>query len=131
ITGNPLSTSVGANYENQFFQKKVNLNGNYNFNTNSNNNERTSYNKQLLSNDVIQESESNSKTASSSDSHGVRSEVRYRIDSTSNMEINFNANFSNNYSTSESFSETRNNTQGKVSDLDDNSITNGQNRSND
>src|SRR5690606_5590077 len=38
ITGNPLSTSVGANYENQFFQRKVNFNGNYNFNTNSNSN---------------------------------------------------------------------------------------------
>lgn len=131
ITGNPLSTSVGANYENQFFQKKVNFNGNYNFNHNSNDNETESYNKQLLTDDVVQESIRNAKTENASDAHGVRSQIRYRIDSTSNMEINLGANFSSNYSSNHSFSQTTNNTQGKVSDLDDNSITNGQSRSND
>lgn len=130
ITGNPLSTSVGANYENQFFQKKVNFNGSYNFNTNSNNNERESFNKQLLSGDVIQESESRSKTANSSDAHGVRSEIRYRIDSTSNMEINLGANFANNYSSSESQNYTTQNGN-PFSRMGDTTNTNGQTRSND
>lgn len=130
ITGNPLSTSVGANYENQFFQKKVNFNGNYNFNTNSNSNERESFNKQLLPGDIVQESQSSSKTANSSDTHGVRSEIRYRIDSTSNMEISVGANFSNNYSRSESQNYTTEN--GKdFTNLGDTTNTNGQARSND
>ncbi|WP_164111204.1 MULTISPECIES: outer membrane beta-barrel protein [Sphingobacterium] len=130
ITGNPLSTSVGANYENQFFQKKVNFNGSYNFNTNSNNNERESFNKQLLSGDVIQVSESRSKTANSSDAHGVRSEIRYKIDSTSNMEINLGANFANNYSSSESQNYTTQNGN-PFSRIGDTTNTNGQTRSND
>lgn len=130
ITGNPLSTSVGANYENQFFQRKVNFNGNYNFNTNSNSNERQSFNKQLLAENVIEESESKSKTANSSDAHGVRSEIRYRIDSTSNMEINLGANFTNNYSSNESNNYTTQNGEA-FSRMGDTTTTNGQTHSND
>ncbi len=131
ITGNPRSTSVGTNYENQFFQKKVNFNGNYNFNNNSNNNASESYNQQILTGNVIQESWSKAATENSSDAHGLRSDIRYRIDSTSNMEVNIGANFAKNYSSNTSFSETKNNTQGNVSDLDDNTVTNGDTRSND
>lgn len=134
ITGNPLSTSVGANYENQVFQKKGRVNANYNFNTNSNSNERESLNQKLISKDILQTEVSGSKSANSSDSHGLRSELRYRIDSTSNMEVNIGANYSKNYSKNESSSTTFHRFQDstyKVTDLLNSSTTNGTNKSND
>ncbi|TDQ75246.1 outer membrane beta-barrel protein [Sphingobacterium yanglingense] len=130
ITGNPRSTSIGTNYENQFFQKKVNFNGNYNFNSNGNNNEKESFNKQIVSDNVIEESENKSKTSNSSDAHGIRSDIRYRIDSTSNMEINIGANFANNYSSSESQNYTTQNGDA-FSRIGDTTNTDGQTQSND
>lgn len=130
ITGNPVNTSIGANYENKFFQNKVRINGNYNYNHNSNSNERTSYNKRLLTDDVIEESNNYSKSSSLRNSHGVMTDIRYKIDSTSNLDVSFNGNISDNFNSSLSHSDVNNNTD-KVSSLRDTSFTNAENRSND
>jgi len=92
ITGEPKNTSVGANYENQLFNKKLNVNANYNFSDGSNRNERDSYNKEIVSTDQIQETNSKSNNASTNQGHNIRTQFRWRIDSTSNMEIHVNAN---------------------------------------
>lgn len=105
ITGEPQNTSLGANYENQFFNRKLNINGNYNFNDASNRNETQRYNKEILSTNEIQETNSKSNQESANQSHNIRSRFRLRIDSTSNMDIEMNgriaqsnsANISENY----------------------------------
>ncbi|MGN0003501.1 MAG: TonB-dependent receptor [Sphingobacterium composti] len=105
ITGEPKNTSIGANYENQLFNKKLNVNANYNFNDASNRNERESYNKEIVSADQIQETNSSSKNENANQGHNIRSQFRWRIDSTSNMEVHINARKtqSNGNSSSESF----------------------------
>ncbi len=94
IHGEPLNTSIGANYENRLFQKKVNVNANYNFNNNSMRNERESYNKEIISDDALQETKRTSKTLSANQSHGVQSQFKIRIDSTQNMDIRLSGNIS-------------------------------------
>src|SRR5690606_4239705 len=105
ITGDPQNTSLGANYENQVFNKKLNINGNYNFNDASNRNETQRYNKEILSTNDVQETNSKSNQESANQSHNIRSRFRLRIDSTSNLDIEMNgriaqsnsANISENY----------------------------------
>ncbi|MBE8722778.1 outer membrane beta-barrel protein [Sphingobacterium pedocola] len=94
IQGEPVFTSVGANYENQFFDRKLNVNANYNLNDNSNRNERESFNKQIQSNGEVRETTRSSRSMSNNQSHGVRSQFRIRIDSTQNMEVRINAGLS-------------------------------------
>ncbi|WP_206366985.1 outer membrane beta-barrel protein [Sphingobacterium sp. SGG-5] len=94
IHGEPLNTSIGANYQNRLFQKKVNVNANYNFNNNSMRNERESYNKEILSDDVLNETKRTSNTFNTSQSHGVQSHFRIRIDSTQNMDVRLSGNIS-------------------------------------
>ncbi|NGM72695.1 TonB-dependent receptor [Sphingobacterium sp. SGL-16] len=116
ITGEPKNTSVGANYENQLFNKKVNVNANYNFNDASNRNERESYNKEIVSADKIQETNSTSNNENANQSHNIRSQFRWRIDSTSNMEVHVNANKSQNTGFSGSKSLMLNNETDSVRD---------------
>lgn len=92
IHGEPQNTSLGANYENQFFDRKVNVNANYSFNNSSDRNERESFNKEILSDDELEETRRTSNTFSENQSHAVRTQFRARIDSTQNMDIRFNAN---------------------------------------
>lgn len=92
IHGDPKSTSLGANYENQFFDRKVNVNANYNFTNSSDRNERESFNKEIISDDELEETRRTSNTFSENQSHSVRTQFRVRIDSTQNMDIRFNAN---------------------------------------
>lgn len=91
ITGDPRNTSIGANYENQFFNKKLNVNGNYNFSNNSNKNERQNYNKEVISPTEIQETNSTSSTENTNQGHVFNSRFRLRLDSTSNMNIDISA----------------------------------------
>jgi hypothetical protein len=131
IQGEPRSTSLGANYENQLFNRKVNVNANYNFNNNSNRNERESYNKEIISDDALQETKSSSQTFNSNQSHGVRSRFRVRIDSTQNMDVQFNANLSQSENGS---SSERNTTDGMASDINEfrsNQETHSNSQSND
>lgn len=132
IYGDPKSTSAGANYENQFFNRKMNLNANYNFNNNSNRNEQSSYNKEILpENAGIRESNNENNSKNSNQSHGLRSEARLRIDSTSNMEIQLGANRSTNYNSNESEQYVSIVDQGKESDYKGRNETNGQSSSTD
>ena len=91
ITGEPKNTSLGANYENQFFKKKLNVNANYNFSDASNRNETSRYNNEIVSKDEIQETNSNSRSSNNNQGHNFRSQFRWRVDSTSNMDIQLNA----------------------------------------
>lgn len=91
ITGDPRNTSVGANYENQFLSKKLNVNGNYNFYTNSNRNENTIYNKEIISPTQIQETNTNSKNENTNQGHTFNSRFRLRADSTTNIDVEINA----------------------------------------
>ena len=102
ITGTPRNTSLGANYENQLFNKKLNVNGNYNFNNGSNRNERTNYNKEIISPTDIQETNSTSKNENSNQGHNIRTQFKWRVDSTSNMEVRVNGNIGKTTSSSES-----------------------------
>ncbi|HLS39111.1 MAG TPA: TonB-dependent receptor [Sphingobacterium bovisgrunnientis] len=131
ITGEPKNSSIGANYENQFFSKKLNVNANYNFNDASNRNERDSYNKEIVSNDQIQETNSSSKNENANQGHNFRSQFRWRIDSTSNMEVHLNArqNQSTGFSSSESFM--LNNVTDSVRDFTSSNRNFGDNLSND
>ncbi|WP_156138335.1 hypothetical protein [Sphingobacterium sp. T2] len=91
ITGEPRNTSVGANYENQFFQKKLNVNANYNFNDASNRNERERYNKEIISSEEVQETNSLSQNSNNNQGHSFRSIFRFRPNTKSNMDVHFNA----------------------------------------
>jgi len=102
IIGNPKNSDIGGNYENQFLQKRLNMNASYGYNDNSNDNERQSYNKEIIPNGGIQETNSSSKTENSGDRHNFRSRFRFRIDSTQNMDVQFNAGLTKNSSSSES-----------------------------
>lgn len=116
ITGEPRNTALGANYENQFWNKKLNVNANYNFTDASNRNERNRYNKEIISEDEIQETNSFSTNKSDNQGHAVRSNFRMRLDSTSNMDVMFNArkSQSNTWSASENY--TINNTSDSIRD---------------
>jgi len=102
ITGDPRNTSIGANYENQFFNKKLNVNGNYGFSNSSNRNERQNYNKEIISPTEIQETNSTSNSENTNQGNNFNSRFRLRLDSTSNMDLEVNAN--NGHATSKSSS---------------------------
>ena len=102
ITGEPQNTSVGANYNNQFFNKKLNVISNYNFNDGSNRNERSSYNKEILSSSQIQETNSTSRNSNTNQGHNFRSEFKWKVDSTSNLDVQISANKSKNTSGTQS-----------------------------
>lgn len=121
IHGEPKNTSVGANYENQLFDRKLNVNANYNFNNNSDRNERESYNKEIISDDALEETRRTSNNFSENQSHSIRTQFRLRLDSTQNMDIRFNANRAQRENGSAS---TRHTTDGFANDI--NSFTSEQ-----
>ncbi|MFZ4862533.1 outer membrane beta-barrel protein [Sphingobacterium sp. Mn56C] len=130
IVGNPYSTQVGANYENQFLQKKMRLNTNYNFNTSGNNNESIGYRKQVLPDVGIQENHTDRKTENNRQNHGLRAEVRWRVDSTANFTLQFNADRGNSSSYSRTIDSLSNEKQGRVSrSINENSSDGTTNRS--
>lgn len=131
ITGDPRNTSVGANYENQFFNKKLNVNGNYNFNTSSNRNESTNYNKEIISPSEIQESTSESKNENTSQGHTFNSQFRLHADSTSNINLEFNAKIAETTNGSASKSEVKDGNQNMIRDFNNNNQSFGNTSSND
>ena len=130
ITGDPQNTSVGANYENQLFNKKLRVNANYNFNDESNRNERESYNKEIVSADQIQETNSKSNNKNSNQGHNFRSQFRWSIDSTSNLELQIQGNQSKNNSSSESENHLFRNETLAVRDFNSSNHSIGENLSN-
>lgn len=131
ITGKPQNTSVGANYENQFFKKKLTVNGNYNFNDASNRNESNSYTNEILSADEVQETINSSKNKNSNQNHSFRSQLRWRIDSTSNMEIQINAKKGETNSWRESENHRLKNQTDSVRDFNSTNTSLGNNQDND
>lgn len=128
ITGDPRNTSIGANYENQFFDKKLNVNGNYNFTNSSNKNERENYNKEIISNSEIQETNSKSKTSNTNQGHIFNSRFKLRIDSTSNIDIEVNAKTTQTTNQSASESNMRDVKQNPIRDFLNKNQTFGNNK---
>lgn len=90
ISGHPKNTSIGANYENLVLNKKLNINANYNFDDQSNRNTTQRYNKEIVSAEEIQETNSSSNNKSSDQNHTLNSRIRWTIDSTSNLNFQLN-----------------------------------------
>lgn len=108
ITGEPHSSSIGANYDNNFLKKRLTLSSSYNFNDNGNKNESESFSKQLLPDDKTLETTNKSTSESHNQNNSLRAQSRFRIDSTQNMEIQLGANLSKNSSESTSNSSSVN-----------------------
>lgn len=130
ITGDPRNTSIGANYENQFLKKKLNVNGNYNFNNGSNRNETTNYNKEVISPSEIQETNSTSNTENTNQGHTFNARFRYRIDSTSNLNVDLNAKTSTSTSETTSANKMTDGNSSPIRDFNNNNQTIGNNSSN-
>ncbi len=93
ITGAPYSTSFGTNYENRLFKKRLHVNANYNLNNNGNRNESENYRKELVTGNVL-ETVSRSASKSDNQSNGLRSQFKFRIDSSQSLDVYLNANLS-------------------------------------
>lgn len=118
ITGNPEYKSIGGNYENRLFQKRMRFTSNYNYNHNTNETERASYNKELLP-DRIQESRGKSSNENSNKNHSFRAQSNFRIDSIRNLNINLNANFGNGTTSNQSERTTWKDTDFKLNDFEE------------
>lgn len=130
ITGQPLNTSLGANYENQFLKKALKVNANYNYNNSSNKNQSENYNKNILPDNSILERNSKNYNENSARSNGVRSNLSMRLDSTQNIELQANGNWSNNFSFSESESFTTDAARDSVSSFKEKNESNTSSQSN-
>lgn len=127
ITGDPRNTSIGANYENRFFNNKLNVNGNYNFNTSSDRNERENYDKEIISPTEIQETNSLSNTENSNQTHRVNSRFRLQIDSSSNMDMDISANKGRTNSQSSANSHMTDGLNNHIRDFVNNNVSVGDN----
>ncbi|ULT22158.1 hypothetical protein KUH03_21970 [Sphingobacterium sp. E70] len=130
ITGQPLNTSLGANYENQFLKKALKVNANYNYNNSSNKNQSENYNKNILPDNSILERNSKNYNENSARSNGVRSNLSMRLDSTQNIELQTNGNWSNNFSLSQSESATNDGAGAAVSSFNEKNESNTSSQSN-
>ncbi|MNG64210.1 hypothetical protein D3C87_402830 [compost metagenome] len=130
ITGQPLNTSLGANYENQFLKKTLKVNANYNYNNSSNKNQSENYNKNILPDNSILERNSKNYNENSARSNGVRSNFSMRLDSTQNIELQTNGNWSNNFSLSQSESATNDGVGAAVSSFNEKNESNTSSQSN-
>ena len=90
IIGHPTHKSAGVNYENNFLDKKLHLTSSYNFSNNGTANESSSYNKRVLNDDQTQETTRDAGSQNDSRNHTLRSRIRYRLDSLSNLNIQLN-----------------------------------------
>lgn len=130
ITGQPLNTSLGANYENQFFKKALKVNANYHFDDNSNKNRSEQYNKNILPDNSILDKYTKGSNKNSSRGNGIRSNLTMKLDSTQNIELQTNANFSNNSNVSSSESATKDGSGTAISDFDESNESNSSSKSN-
>ncbi len=124
ITGEPLNTNLGANYENQFFKKALKVNANYGYDNNSNKNHSETYNKNVLPDQSIQEKNSKNDSERHSRSNGLRSNLSMRLDSTQNMELQSNANWASNTSQTYTDSKTGDDSGNPISDFRENNQSN-------
>ncbi|WP_312335268.1 TonB-dependent receptor [Sphingobacterium sp.] len=130
ITGEPLNTNLGANYENQFFKKALKVNANYGYDNNSNKNHSETYNKNVLPDQSIQEKNSKNDSERHSRSNGLRSNLSMRLDSTQNMELQSNANWASNTSQTYTDSKTGDDAGNPISDFRENNQSNSSSSNN-
>ena len=130
ITGEPLNTALGANYENQFFKKTLKVNTNYSYNDNSNKNRSENYNKNILPDNSILEKTSKSNNERSTRSNGVRSHFSLRLDSTQHIDLQSNGNWSDNYGLNLSESFTADGSGIAISNFKENTESTSSSRSN-
>ncbi|MDR0261816.1 MAG: TonB-dependent receptor family protein, partial [Sphingobacterium sp.] len=130
ITGEPLNTNLGANYENQFFKKALKVNANYGYDNNSNKNHSETYNKNVLPDQSIQEKNSKNDSERHSRSNGLRSNLSMRLDSTQNMELQSIANWASNTSQTYTDSKTGDDSGNPISDFRENNQSNSSSSNN-
>ncbi|KGE13990.1 TonB-dependent receptor [Sphingobacterium deserti] len=118
IIGEPSYKSAGVNYENNFLQRKLHLTSNYNFNNNSLANESSSYNKRVLNNGITQETTQEERSLSDNKNNILRAQVKYKLDSVSNLNIQLNGSKGIASSSNTSNSETFRNENRKANDFD-------------
>ena len=118
IIGRPMHKSAGMNYENNFFEKKLHLTSSYNFTNNGTANESNSYNKQVLNDNQTQETTREGTSENDSRNHVLRSQIRYRIDSISNLNIQLNGGKGKQTAASSSFSNTLRNENIKANEFE-------------
>lgn len=106
ITGHPTHKSAGANYENNFFDRKMHLTSSYNFTNNGTTNESKNYEKRILNDRQTQETERQNESENDNKNHTLRSRIRYRIDSVSNLNIQLDGGKGQRTSRSSSFGHT-------------------------
>lgn len=106
IIGSPMHKGAGVNYENNFLERKLHLTSSYNFTNNSTANESTNYNKRVLNDNQTQETTRETDSENDSRNHVLRSQIRYRLDSLSNLNIQLNGGKGQQTSTSNSNSST-------------------------
>ncbi|MEN5088974.1 outer membrane beta-barrel protein [Sphingobacterium faecium] len=101
IQGKPEYKNIGINYDNVFLKKRLSLNSSYNFNNNSASNERQSYSKEIFP-DKTRETTGYSTSDDDTKNNNFRTQVRFKIDSIQNLDVQFNAGKSNSQSKSTS-----------------------------
>ncbi|WDF69311.1 outer membrane beta-barrel protein [Sphingobacterium oryzagri] len=120
IIGDPMYKNAGINYDNNFLQRKLQLNSSYNFNNRSLDNESESFRTQTLNNGITQETTQESRTRSDNKNNNLRAQVRYRIDSLSNLNIQLNGGIGSSASENISRSSTTRNAAFLANDFDRN-----------
>ncbi|WP_293936422.1 TonB-dependent receptor [Sphingobacterium sp. UBA5996] len=130
ITGEPLNTNLGANYDNQFFKKALKVNANYGYDDNSNKNRSETYNKNVLPDESIQEKNTSTNNERHSQSHDFRSNISMRLDSTQSMELQSNASWENTSQFNYTNSNTSDGLANPISDFRENNQSNSSNSNN-
>ncbi|UIR56148.1 TonB-dependent receptor [Sphingobacterium sp. SRCM116780] len=126
ISGNPEYKNIGINYDNNFLQKRLTLNSSYNFNNNSLSNERKNYNKQLLP-DKTQETTSSNFSNADTKNQNFRTQIKFRIDSVQQLDVQFNADKSNGKNSNTSERSTTNNDTTLMNTFKENSSSSSNN----
>lgn len=130
ITGEPLNTNLGANYENQFFKKALKVNANYGYDNSSDKNRSETYNKNVLPDESIQEKNSKNYNERHSRSNSFRSNLSMRLDSTQHVELQSNASWANNDNFTYNNSKTGDESGNLISDFSENNQSNSSSSNN-
>src|SRR5690606_19923203 len=129
IIGRPEHKSIGANYQNTFLQKKLNLNSSYNFTNNTQANDSENYSKQIISDNMTHETERKSTSRADNKNNTLRTQIRYKIDSLSNLNIQLNANKGYSESSSASSSYTIRHANNLANDFESRNHSDGEQES--
>lgn len=120
IIGNPSYKSAGVNYENNFLQRKLHLTSSYNFNNQGQQNESENFSKRVLGDLQTQETSQQSRSESDNKNHVIRSQMRFRPDSLSNLNIQLNGSKGQRESSNTASSSTTRNENIKANEFEQN-----------